>query len=308
MGYYLLDRPNPNYPQTRPRSAWGWSAPTGLVTVHTAEGALDRIAPDTGAENVANYVATRSDAGGYHELIDQDSVVQMAPDHLMTWHTAAFNLNGPGWGISAACRSEEWDPDAAWSRKIITTMGARIAEFWRRQGIDPRTAARWLTLEQVRDSGGRVVGLVQHGVVQPGDRSDAWARHPQRVRLDQMLLDAISAAAGGTTPTTTPVPEEDIMATRAELQQDLKAEADRIIAAIPKPQPVDDGRWMATYQAEGKIYVVIDGVRYHVPGGATEEETNHRLELLRLQGFDNRGVQDAALSVLPEAPFSIVAA
>ena len=98
------------------------------------------------------------------------------------------------------------------------------------------------------------------------------------------------------------------MATRAELQQDLKAEADRIIAAIPKPQPVDDGRWMATFQAEGKIYIVIGGVRYHVPGGATEEETNHRLHLLELQGFDNRGVQDAALSVLPEAPFSIVAA
>lgn len=111
-------------------------------------------------------------------------------------------------------------------------------------------------------------------------------------------------AAPSTPP---PAPEEDIMATRAELQQDLKAEADRIIAAIPKPVAVDDGRWMATFAAEGKVYAVINGVRYHIPGGATEEETNHRLQLLELQGFDNRGVQDAALSVLPEAPFSIVA-
>lgn len=104
-----------------------------------------------------------------------------------------------------------------------------------------------------------------------------------------------------------PAPEEDIMATKAELEQVVAAQADRIIAAIPKPQPVDDGRWMATFAAEGKIYAVINGVRYHVPGGATEEATNNRLSLLELQGFDNRGVQDAALSVLPEAPFSIVA-
>ena len=124
----------------------------------------------------------------------------------------------------------------------------------------------------------------------------------------QTAVDHAKTILGQPAAPNTPAPEEDIMATRAELQQDLKAEADRIIAAIPKPQPVDDGRWMATFQAEGKVYIVIGGVRYHVPGGATEEETNHRLQLLELQGFDNRGVQDAALSVLPEAPFSIVAA
>lgn len=209
MGYYLLDHPNPNYPQTRPRSAWGWDKPTGLVTVHTAEGALDRIAPDTGAENVAHYISIRNTAGGYHVLVDTDSTINMAPDQLMTWHTAAYNLNGPGWGISAACRSVEWDPNAGWTQTIIERMGAAIREFWTRQGHDPERSARWLSHEQVRNSGGRIVGLTHHGTVQPGDRSDAWATHPQKARLDQMLIDAIVGASGGAGPGGGGQPEED---------------------------------------------------------------------------------------------------
>ncbi len=125
----------------------------------------------------------------------------------------------------------------------------------------------------------------------------------------QTAVDHAKSVLGSlTTSTPTPAPEEDIMATKAELEQVVAAQADRIIAAIPKPAPVDDGLWMGTFQAEGKVYIVVNGVRYHVPGGATEGETNQRLELLQRQGFDNRGVQDAALSALPEAPFALTAA
>lgn len=216
-GYYLVDRPNPNYPQTRPRTAWGWTGPTGLVTVHTAEGALDRIAPDTGAENVAGFIATRTDPGGYHVLVDTDTTVDMAPDHLMTWHTAAYNLNGPGWGVSAACRSTEWDPDAGWTQAIIARMGAAIRAFWERNGHDPVTSARWLTHDQVRTAGGRIVGLIQHGVIQPADRSDAWALHPRRVELDQMLVDAIRGAAP------TPITEDDMPAPKDWTADDWNA-------------------------------------------------------------------------------------
>jgi len=132
------------------------------------------------------------------------------------------------------------------------------------------------------------------------------------VDMNQGKDDWLAAALGGSASTSSipQPPEEDIMATRAELQQDLQAQADRIIAAVnaAKAPPTDDGLWMGTFQAEGKVYIVVNGVRYHVPGGATEGETNQRLELLQRQGFDNRGVQDAALSALPEAPFALTAA
>lgn len=225
MGYYLLDHPNPNCPQTRHRSAWGWSAPTGLVTVHTAEGALDRITPDTGAENVANFIATRTDYGGYHVLVDTDSTIDMAPDDLMTWHTAAGNLNGPGWGISAACRSTEWDPDTDWTRTIIARMGTAIRAFWERQGHDPQQA-RWIPGRDVLAAGGRVVGLVHHGDVQPGDRSDAWATHPRRAELDQMLIDAIT---GATQPDNE---EEELMGALDEIRQEFVNQDTRTRAVL----------------------------------------------------------------------------
>jgi len=212
-----LDTHPQNYRQQLHRSAWGWDGPTGLVTVHTAEGALDRIAPDTGAENVANYITIRSDPGGYHVLVDTDSTIVMARDEMRTGHTRAGNLNGPGWGISAAVRSTEWDPDAEWTKTIIASMGAEIRAFWERQGFDPVASARWISGRDVLNAGGRVVGLTHHGDVQSEDRSDAWATHPRRAELDQMLIDAIVGAAPAPPPPSPPKDWFD-MATKEELR------------------------------------------------------------------------------------------
>jgi len=205
MGYYLQDHPNLKYEQTRPRTAWGFSKPSGLVTVHVTAGKADFVGDDWGAENAANFVATRGDAGGYHVIVDSDSTINMAPDHYMTWHTAAFGLNGPGWGVSAACLPDEWDPSSDWTKKTIKRMGEAIAAFWIRQGIDVRSAARWLSFEEAKS--GRVPGLVQHGTIQPGDRYDAWVKlssgapHPHQATLDAMLITAIlEAAYGGFVP------------------------------------------------------------------------------------------------------------
>lgn len=195
-GWYLLDHPNTIQQYRTPRR----STLSGMVGVHTTEGPLDAIAPDTGAENVANFIVTRSDYGSYHCIVDTDSVVKMAPDEYETWHIAADAHNWHSWGISAACRADEWDPDAEWTKKIISSMGAEIAAFWKRQGfIDLALNPRWISrAAAIRHE----PGLILHGDAQPEDRSDAWKYHPERGRLDQMLLDAIKLAAnGGSLPT-----------------------------------------------------------------------------------------------------------
>lgn len=235
MAYYLLDHPNPNQGQTgRPR----WQPINGMVGVHTTEGALDAIAPDSGAENVAAFIASRSDHGSYHEIVDSDSVVQMAPDDVMTWHTAAASLNGPAWGISAACRADQWSVNPAtanywWTVTTIATMGRRICAFWQRNGYDPLTpdVCRWLTGAQARGRFGP--GLYHHGDAQPEDRSDAWALHPDRAVLDQMLLDAIRIAAGGA-----PDPGDDDMPSideyRTVLQEEISNYEGRFKATVGK--------------------------------------------------------------------------
>ena len=219
---YLDDHPNPNTPQQRrPRRA----PLSGTVGVHTAESIMDTIGPDTGAENVAAFIASRSDYGSYHVLVDSDSVVVMAGDDAETWHIAesdnfGYGMNSHSWGISAACSSHQWDPDDEWTKRTIAAMGAEIRAFWQRNGFDVAECARWLTRDQAKN---RTPGLVHHGVVQPSDRSDAWVRHPQKPELDQMLLDAIK---GG------PAKEWDEMATQDEIRAIVADEVKKAIVGI----------------------------------------------------------------------------
>lgn len=119
--------------------------------------------------------------------------------------------------------------------------------------------------------------------------------------------------SGNDHPNPVPVPEEDIMATKAELEAVVNAAADRVVRAVEaaKPPPFDDGMWMGTHGGEGRIYIVINNVKYHVPGSTNpdpaqaQSENDSKIEVLNRLGFDNRGVQDQALANLPEAAFNI---
>lgn len=217
MGYYLEDHPNPHgVAQYRlPRRA----ATSGTVGVHTVECTVDMDGVDSGAENSANFIANRADYGSYHVLVDSDSEIVMARDEAETWHIAesdafGYGMNSHAWGISAACRTTDWNPDEQWTQRTLWRMGRLIAEFWIRNGhgglVDN---PRWLSRDEAKR---RVPGLVLHGVVQPSDRSDAWKNHPQRARLEQMLTDAIKAH--GTKPK-----EWDEMASKAEIEQVVRS-------------------------------------------------------------------------------------
>lgn len=181
-GFYLLDH-RPVRQQFYPQRLVPL---TGGVAVHTTEGVLDRQDADMGAENTASYMTRRTDAGSYHELVDRDSVVPLVPDSYTAFHVATSGYNSRTWGISIAARTTDLSASDETTFALIGTVGARIAAFWRRQLIDPRKAARWV-------GGGAYngPGLFCHGDVQPSDRSDAWARHPDCKTFDRWLVDAI---------------------------------------------------------------------------------------------------------------------
>ena len=92
------------------------------------------------------------------------------------------------------------------------------------------------------------------------------------------------------------------MATKEELQVIVDAAIlsakNEILAAVKANKPVDTV-WMATHKGEGRVYLVLDGVKYHVPDPAM-------LPTLEKIGADNRGVQDAVLNVLPTGAWSDV--
>lgn len=230
-GFVLLDNRTREVQCRHPRRA----RLSGMVGVHTAEGVMDSVGIDTGAENVASFIVGRADYGSYHEIVDSDSFVRMAPDDYETWHIGADMHNWHSWGISAACRTVDWNPDSAWTKATIATMGERICAFWMRNGFDVEAlAGRWLTRDEALR---HLPGLIEHGVAQPGDRSDAWATRPDRATLRQMLTDAILAAyrrITGTTPTPPPTttPEDDDMA--REVWHHANAQRDYLVAGTTR--------------------------------------------------------------------------
>jgi len=197
MGYYLIDNP-PAIQQFYPSRA---NPLTGGVLIHTTESIMDNVGPDTGAENVAAYIARRTEYGSYHCIVDSDSFVPMVPDSYTAYHCGASGYNSRTWGISFACRTTDLDVNADWTRKAMRIAAEQIVGFWQRNSFDVAAAARFIPAVQTQSA----PGMSTHGEAQPADRSDAWTRHPQRAQLEALLLDEIANVVGPPPPD----PDED---------------------------------------------------------------------------------------------------
>lgn len=161
-----------------------------LVTaylVHTAESILDELGPDTGAEGVAEFIATRSDAGSYHDLADSDSQVQVIPERWQAFHCRG-GVNPWSMGLSFACRAVDWPRMTPERRAAFIRNGAQIAArriLWIE--AQPGWAAyakargyasfpvRTITRAQAWDG---EAGFVGHGQMDPGRRSDPGSLFP----------------------------------------------------------------------------------------------------------------------------------
>lgn len=191
-GFYLLDNPNPYQIQYRDSRRGRLS---GGVLLHTTESPKER-----GALPICHWIATqRRDHGSYHCVVDADTAIAMAPDSYEVWGAAAPGFNQSAWHISIAGRSSDLNPNDGWTKAVFRQLAVQIVAFWRRNNIDPagqtfRPAQQLLTQP----------GLANHGDAQPQDRSDAFARHPDRPALEALLLSEIAAIIGPP-----PEPEDD---------------------------------------------------------------------------------------------------
>lgn len=183
MNYYLLDNP-PASQQFYPSRQNPF---TGGILVHTSESVMDNVDIDTGAENIASFIARRSDPGCYHTISDSDSDVFLVPASYTAFHCAAPGFNSRTYGVSFACRSTELNPDDPWTQKAFKRVAAVIVGVWQEAGIDVRQAAVWKDAQELLSG----PGLANHGDAQPVDRSDAFARHPRRAELEQLLVTNI---------------------------------------------------------------------------------------------------------------------
>lgn len=157
----------------RPRRA----APSGVVVVHTAESAPDTAGPDTGAENVARFIAGRSDYGSYHDLCDSDSIVQLVPYDAEAYGDGTGS-NPHAYHVSAATQAHRWPTlSQAWREGTVRNMAAAAANYarWLRAEHGIEIPARRITRAQ---SEARVPGFLSHGERDPGRRTDPGQDFP----------------------------------------------------------------------------------------------------------------------------------
>lgn len=157
---------------------------SGRVVVHDSASWLDRIAPDTGAENVLRFIETDDAPHSYHELGDTDSGLLLLPDEVEAFG-ALGGVNRDAWHICIAARPEDMNVNDPLTFLLLDWLAQRMVAFWQRNGFDPLEA----TLLSKED--GAVFGWLHHGDLQ-SDRSDAWAHHPQRHQLDHLLVERIA--------------------------------------------------------------------------------------------------------------------
>jgi hypothetical protein len=273
-----------------------------LHTTETGQGA---------ANNLINHWRGNWGSGLPHFIVDGVRVVQLLPlnvgGYTLENHQGGVDTNRAGPPIQAEIcgyAASDWD-DLTYESvgKLLADIKRAghdfdINNYTRFWGADEEIvlASYSSPIRMAPDEYKWYNGWTDHAHVPENAHWDIGKKNGDR-------LHAIALAHLGI-PSTLP-PEEDIMATKEELQAIVRAEGDRIIAAV---SPADD-MWMATSEAESRVYMVINMVKYHIPGSTDPDpavakaQNDGMIRTLEFLGFDNRGVQDQALAVLPEAPW-----
>lgn len=194
-GYYLLDNRTaiPQCGKNRRNSARA----SGTIILHDAEGGTDLSGADTGAESVANYIKNRSSYGSYHDLVDRDTHIPMAPIDYETWHSVPDNP----WsvGICVAWTKADLPRMTAAQRRsyyvpLARVVLKRVADFALR-GITVPTH-RMLTAAETQ---ARKPGISTHSRTDPSRRSDPFGTDSKYEREFLAVLAELSSKP--TTPT-----------------------------------------------------------------------------------------------------------
>ena len=212
---YLEAHPPARSQYRRPRRA----EPSGAIVVHTAENAPDLDGDDGGAEGVARFISTRTDAGSYHTVVDADSIVRVVPYDAEAYGEGTGG-NPYALHLSFAVKTGTWDELEPDRLAAIVLNGARAAADMARW-LNPKgkaTPAVRISADAYRR---KAAGFISHAELDPSRRSDPGASFPWGAFLDLYAQELHM-------PTTT---------------DPVKASQQRLNDSGAKPPLVIDGVW-----------------------------------------------------------------
>ena len=199
---------------------------TGACVLHTAESVMDSVGPDTGAENVAEFIRTRTTPGSYHDLVDSDTAIQLVDYNRGAYHDGTGSNN---WAlsISFACRTSDWARMKPEQRKAFLRQGA-IAfarqQAYRKSVRAPLTELRLITKAQ-SDAGQS--GFIYHGHRDPGRRSDPGVAKPNLFPFAEFLAECSAVLSGRPAPV--PIPEDDMTPAERKMLSEVHA---KVVGAV----------------------------------------------------------------------------
>ena len=206
---YLVDHPHPRYQQYR-TDRRGESA-TGAQMLHITAQAPDLEPPDTGAERVAAWIATRrgldgsSKYGSYHTINDADSILSMAPFAYEVWGSGIKAPDGSGLRSNSilihhaiACRHDQWEtlPDW-WVTAAVDNLATScaMASKYVEQVRGYQTPPKFITPPEMWAG---QPGFIRHSDVDPARRKDPGAKFPADRFIDRYA--ELTRQATGTGP------------------------------------------------------------------------------------------------------------
>lgn len=196
----------------------------GVIVVHTAESVMDTVGPDTGAENVARFIAGRTDPGSYHDLVDSDSFINLVDYDDEAYHDGTGS-NRWSLGLSFACSTTDWQKMSPEKQAAFIEQGAIRAANMARY-VHAKTGivvpARRISREESERG---VPGLIAHGTRDPSRRSDPGTIPPNLFPWDLFLTRCAFHAAdllGGNPNPPIDIPKDWLdMATKDEVKDAL---------------------------------------------------------------------------------------
>lgn len=172
-GIYLEDNP-----PARSQFREGRRDPLrAVIEVHTAESGLDLQGEDDKAENVADFIRRRAEAGSYHLVGDRDSIIQLVDFRNEAFHDRTGS-NRWAVGISLAMDADAWPDLGPKARAEYLDTAAQMAEIAAR--FIHAEIGQWVpaTLLPTRDDSDRRPGFTGHGFRDPGRRTDPGEHFP----------------------------------------------------------------------------------------------------------------------------------
>lgn len=191
---------------------------TGCTVLHTSEGVMDTVGPDTGTESLAEFIRTRTTAGSYHDVADSDSNLQLVEYDYGAYHDGTGSNN---WALSLSfvCRTVDWARMTPERRRGFLRQGALAflrQQAYRRAVGAPLTAPRRITKAQ-SDRGES--GFIYHGDRDPDRRTDPGVRPPAEFPFDEFITEVRAVMSGEEDDDMTPEQARMLTEVHKELTQ-----------------------------------------------------------------------------------------